>query len=87
MQDLGWAEILIIALVFVLLFGAKKLPETARAVGRSLRIFKAEAGKLHDDEPAAPPAAGPSLEEQARRLEEQAARLRAGIREDGQAKA
>ncbi|MBB5782857.1 Sec-independent protein translocase subunit TatA [Nonomuraea jabiensis] len=92
MQDLGWAEILIIALVFVLLFGAKKLPETARAVGRSLRIFKAEAGKLRDDEPAepaepaTPPAAGPSLEEQARRLEEQAARLRAGIREDGQAK-
>ncbi|MEV4014128.1 twin-arginine translocase TatA/TatE family subunit [Nonomuraea angiospora] len=62
------------------------LPETARAVGRSLRIFKAEAGKLHDDEPAEPPASGPSLEEQARRLEEQAARLRAGIREDGQAK-
>ncbi|MFF4618975.1 Sec-independent protein translocase subunit TatA [Nonomuraea jabiensis] len=86
MQDLGWAEILIIALVFVLLFGAKKLPETARAVGRSLRIFKAEAGKLHDDEPAEPPASGPSLEEQARRLEEQAARLRAGMREDGQAK-
>ncbi|MEV4577551.1 Sec-independent protein translocase subunit TatA [Nonomuraea jabiensis] len=89
MQDLGWAEILIIALVFVLLFGAKKLPETARAVGRSLRIFKAEAGKLRDDEPAepaTPPASAPSLEEQARRLEEQAARLRAGIPEDGQAK-
>ncbi|MET9250574.1 twin-arginine translocase TatA/TatE family subunit [Nonomuraea sp. NPDC003709] len=86
MQDLGWAEILIIALVFVLLFGAKKLPETARAVGRSLRIFKAEAGKLRDDEPAEPPPSGPTLEEQARRLEEQAARLRAGIREDGQAK-
>ncbi|MGV9379386.1 Sec-independent protein translocase subunit TatA [Nonomuraea sp. NPDC003707] len=86
MQDLGWAEILIIALVFVLLFGAKKLPETARAVGRSLRIFKAEAGKLHDDEPAEPPSSGPTLEEQARRLEEQAARLRAGMREDGQAK-
>ncbi|MEW1842438.1 Sec-independent protein translocase subunit TatA [Nonomuraea angiospora] len=86
MQDLGWAEILIIALVFVLLFGAKKLPETARAVGRSLRIFKAEAGKLQDDEPAGPPASGPSLEEQARRLEEQAARLRASVREDGQAK-
>ncbi|WP_431917221.1 hypothetical protein [Nonomuraea jabiensis] len=52
----------------------------------SLRIFKTEAGKLRDDEPAEPPAAGPSPEEQARRLEEQAARLRAGMREDGQAK-
>ncbi|MFI6737156.1 hypothetical protein ACIBI9_29880 [Nonomuraea sp. NPDC050451] len=59
---------------------------SARVVGRSLRILKAEAGKLHDDEPAEPPATGPSLEEQARRLEEQAARLRAGIREEGQAR-
>ncbi|MFI9593857.1 twin-arginine translocase TatA/TatE family subunit [Nonomuraea sp. NPDC052265] len=75
MADLGWAEILIIALVFMFLFGAKRLPDTARAVGRSLRIFKAETTRT--DEPA------PSLEEQARRLEEEAARLRAGARQDG----
>ncbi|MFI6596021.1 twin-arginine translocase TatA/TatE family subunit [Nonomuraea sp. NPDC050536] len=65
MADLGWGEILLVAVVFVLLFGAKRLPDTARAVGRSLRIFKAEMN------PAA------ALEEQARRLEEEAARLRA----------
>ncbi len=76
MSNLGWSEILIIAMVFVLLFGAKKLPDTARAVGRSLRIFKAETTRLRDPDPDEPPPAL-SLEEQARRLEEQAAKLRA----------
>ncbi|MGR6920390.1 Sec-independent protein translocase subunit TatA [[Actinomadura] parvosata] len=97
MQNLGWGEILIIAMVFAMLFGAKKLPDTARAVGRSLRIFKAETSKLHDDDPPVPaqaptpaqtptPAPAPAsallLEEQARQLEEQAARLRASIRRE-----
>jgi sec-independent protein translocase protein TatA len=50
MPNLGTPEILIIALVIVLLFGAKKLPDTARGLGRSLRIFKAETKGLHDDE-------------------------------------
>ncbi|MFF0574910.1 Sec-independent protein translocase subunit TatA [Streptosporangium saharense] len=74
MADLGAGEILIIVLVLVVLFGSKKLPDMARSIGRSLRVFKAETGKLRedDDEPRAR-----SLEEQARLLEEQAARLRA----------
>ncbi|MBG0833065.1 Sec-independent protein translocase subunit TatA [Planomonospora sp. ID67723] len=95
MPNLGTTELIIIGLILVLLFGAKKLPEAARGLGRSLRIFKSETAKLRDDdEPAtvvqaqqvapAPqqiatpaPAAEPSAEEQARVLEEQAARLRA----------
>jgi sec-independent protein translocase protein TatA len=55
-----WA---IIALVAVVLFGGKRLPDAARGIGRSLRIFKAETkGLLTDDEPAAHaqiPAAAP----------------------------
>jgi sec-independent protein translocase protein TatA len=43
-------HLLILAAVFVLLFGAKKLPDAARSVGRSLRIFKAEVKGLHDDD-------------------------------------
>ncbi|MEU6713455.1 Sec-independent protein translocase subunit TatA [Nonomuraea sp. NPDC046802] len=100
MPNLGVPELLIIALVLVLLFGAKKLPEMARGVGRSLRIFKSETAKLRDEDetthtaqaqtpaPAHPQPAQPqphviqatpmpSAEEQARQLEEQAARLRA----------
>lgn len=35
-------EIIIIALVVMVLFGAKRLPDTARSLGKSLRILKAE---------------------------------------------
>ena len=47
---LGPQEVIIIALLIVLLFGAKKLPELARGSGRALRIFKAETRGLHDDD-------------------------------------
>jgi len=47
---LGPQEIILILLVLVLLFGAKKLPELARGSGRALRIFKAETKGLMDDE-------------------------------------
>jgi sec-independent protein translocase protein TatA len=33
---------LVVAVVVVLLFGAKRLPDTARGIGRSMRILKAE---------------------------------------------
>ena len=48
---LGAPEIVLILIVVVLLFGAKKLPDLARGSGRALRIFKAETkGLLDDDE-------------------------------------
>jgi sec-independent protein translocase protein TatA len=37
--NLGGPDVLIIALIVVLLFGAKRLPELARGMGRSLREF------------------------------------------------
>lgn len=43
-------HILVIVLVFLLLFGAKRLPDLARGVGRSLRIIKAETRSLADDD-------------------------------------
>ena len=60
-MDLGWPEALIIAVLVLVLFGSKKLPEAARALGKSMRILKTEVKGLHDDEtaPAAPPAALP----------------------------
>ncbi len=58
MPDLGIGEILIIAVVVMLLFGFKRLPDASRSIGRSLRIFKAETKGLRedDDKPDAPPA-------------------------------
>jgi sec-independent protein translocase protein TatA len=63
-RQLGPAELIIILLIVLLLFGAKKLPDTARGLGRSMRIFKAETKGLHDDdEPATGPEhASPAVE-------------------------
>ncbi|MCK7622612.1 Sec-independent protein translocase subunit TatA [Streptomyces sp. RS10V-4] len=56
-------HLLIVALVVILLFGSKKLPDTARALGKSLRILKSEATAMkHDDgtPPTATHTAGPA---------------------------
>ncbi len=45
----GW-ELVLVVLVIVLLFGARKLPDAARGLGRSLRIFKAEIKDPNDEE-------------------------------------
>lgn len=37
---LGWPEVLIIALVVLLLFGGKKIPELMRGLGKGVRSFK-----------------------------------------------
>jgi sec-independent protein translocase protein TatA len=49
-MGLGATEVILVVLVIVLLFGAKKLPELARGSGRALRIFKAETKGLLDDD-------------------------------------
>jgi len=41
---------LLVILVVVILFGAKRLPDSARSLGRSLRIFKSEIKELNKDE-------------------------------------
>lgn len=50
MGGLSWWHWLIIIAAFILLFGAKKLPDAARGVGRSLRILKSEVGAMQDDD-------------------------------------
>jgi sec-independent protein translocase protein TatA len=50
--DLGAPEIVLILVVVVLLFGAKKLPELARGSGRAIRIFKEEVSGSNDDDVA-----------------------------------
>ena len=41
---------LLLILVVVILFGAKRLPDSARSLGRSLRIFKSEVKELNKEE-------------------------------------
>ena len=50
--DSPW-KILIVAVVIIVLFGSKKLPDAARSLGKSMRILKTEVGSMHQDEPAA----------------------------------
>ncbi|MGC0364156.1 sec-independent protein translocase protein TatA [Rhodococcus sp. 27YEA15] len=47
MQPMHW---LIVAVVVVILFGSKKLPDAARGLGRSLRIFKSEVKEMQNDD-------------------------------------
>ena len=44
------SHILILLLVLVLLFGAKRLPDSARSLAKSLRIFKSEMKDINQDE-------------------------------------
>jgi sec-independent protein translocase protein TatA len=49
--DSPW-KVLIVAVVLIVLFGSKKLPDAARSLGRSMRILKTEVSSLHEDERA-----------------------------------
>ena len=50
-----WHWLIVIA-VFVLLFGAKKLPDAARSLGQSMRIFKSEVKEMKTEtKPETPP--------------------------------
>lgn len=57
-------HLIILLLLVVVLFGGKRLPDAARGLGRSMRIFKSEVKQMHDDEgdktakPATPPVEG-----------------------------
>lgn len=54
---LGAPEIILILVVIVLLFGAKKLPDMARSLGKSARILKSEAKAMKSEgSPSATPA-------------------------------
>lgn len=47
---MGYREIIIIAIVVILLFGAPKLPELARSLGKSMKILKEETKSLSDSD-------------------------------------
>lgn len=44
------SHILILLIVVLVLFGAKRLPDSARSLGRSMRIFKSEIKEMNTDE-------------------------------------
>jgi sec-independent protein translocase protein TatA len=44
------SHLLLILVVVVVLFGSRRLPDAARGLGRSMRIFKAEVKQMKDDD-------------------------------------
>jgi sec-independent protein translocase protein TatA len=49
--DSPW-KIAILAILIIVLFGSRKLPDAARSLGKSMRILKTEVQGLHEDEAA-----------------------------------
>jgi sec-independent protein translocase protein TatA len=50
MNSLKPWHLLVLAIVFIILFGSKRLPDSARSLGRSLRIFKSEVQEMNKDD-------------------------------------
>jgi sec-independent protein translocase protein TatA len=50
MFGLGVQELIIIFVIIMVLFGAKKLPEMGKGLGRGIREFKNATNKLNDDD-------------------------------------
>lgn len=48
-------HLIILVLVVILLFGAKRLPDAARSIGKSMKIFKAETKDLREEGKAEEP--------------------------------
>ncbi len=54
-MDIGFREILLILLIILILFGAKRIPEMMRSMGQGVKEFKKAAKDIQsDDEPVAP---------------------------------
>jgi sec-independent protein translocase protein TatA len=64
---LGAPEIILILVVIVLLFGAKKLPDMARSLGKSARILKSEAKAMKEEGNTPAPAGPPNTDEPVQR--------------------
>lgn len=45
----GGQELIVILVIILLLFGAKKLPELAGSMGKSIKEFKKASAELEDD--------------------------------------
>ena len=47
--NIGWPEILLIILIVLLLFGAKKIPELMKSMGKGVKSFKDGMNSKDDD--------------------------------------
>jgi len=66
LNGFGLPHLLIIAAIVIIFFGAKRLPDAARGMGRAMRIFRSETQGMRDDMAAdnPPPAQQPPAPQQ-----------------------
>lgn len=76
MRPSAW-QIVVIVLIIVVMIGWKRLPDVARSVGRSLRIFKSEVEQLTDKDDDPSPASRDTVESGRRRDDQDDERRRA----------
>ena len=48
-RNIGAPEILILAVLLIVIFGFKRLPDAARSIGRSARVFKSEMQEMKSE--------------------------------------
>jgi len=61
---IGFQELLVILLIVLLLFGAKRLPEFARALGKGIREFKKAASEIQSENESETEAVPPKEDEE-----------------------
>ncbi len=64
LPNIGTTELLIILVVVLILFGAKKLPELARGMGKSIKEFKKATSEIEDEVRTAIEATEPDSKDQ-----------------------
>jgi sec-independent protein translocase protein TatA len=69
MFGLGTGELLVILVIVVMLFGAKRIPEIMQGLGKGIRTFKKA---MDEDQPASVPPAPPQVEPGTKAKEEKA---------------
>ncbi|MEE1785427.1 Sec-independent protein translocase subunit TatA [Streptomyces sp. SP17BM10] len=59
---ISMTAIVVVVVIAIVLFGAKRLPDLARSLGQSMRILKSEAKAMRSDGEAEQPAPAPSVD-------------------------
>ncbi|GAB2894169.1 Sec-independent protein translocase subunit TatA [Streptomyces mayteni] len=59
MGQIGARELVLLAIIVLLVFGARRLPDIARSLGKSARILKSETAAMKAESAAANPPASP----------------------------
>lgn len=73
--NLGFGEIMVIMLVVLLVFGAKRLPEVGASIGKGIREFKRSITDTNDELSATPDSTSRQLDSQAPNTDSEPKRL------------